>query len=57
MPYLCKGNKLIDSPELISTSINQLRQGYQSNTTGVLTITILVLIQKSSVPNRALGRG
>ena len=43
MPYLCKGNKSADFPELISTSIDQLRQGYQSNTTAVLAITVLVL--------------
>lgn len=52
MPYLCEGNKSTDFPELISTSINQ------SNIKGVLVITtLLVLIYKSSVPNRALGGG
>jgi len=46
MPYLCKGNKSTDFPELISTSISQLIQGHQSNTKGLLTITVLVLILK-----------
>jgi hypothetical protein len=39
MPFLCKGNIPTDFPKLISTSINQLRQRYQSNTTGVLAIS------------------